>query len=161
MQIRAATADDWPEIWPFFRQIVQAAETYCIDPHLSSEDGRRLWFPGPASQAFVAVDTDGVVGTARAYPNQGGPGSHVASASFMVDPARARGGVGRALGSYVLDWAREAGFSAMQFNAVVETNTGAVALWQSLGFEVLATVPGAYAHPSLGPVGLHIMYRRL
>ena len=161
MQIRAATADDWPEIWPFFRQIVQAAETYCIDPHLSSEDGRRLWFPGPVSQAFVAVEDGRVVGTARVYPNQGGPGSHVASASFMVDPAWARGGVGRALGGYVLDWARDAGFCAMQFNAVVETNSGAVALWRSLGFEVLATVPEAFVHPTLGSVGVHIMYRRL
>jgi ribosomal protein S18 acetylase RimI-like enzyme len=49
----------------------------------------------------------------------------------------------------------------MQFNAVVETNTGAVALWRSLGFEVLATVPDAFDSPRHGPVGLHIMHRRL
>ena len=44
---------------------------------------------------------------------------------------------------------------------MVETNTGAVALWQSLGFEVLATVPEAFEHATRGYVGLHIMYRRL
>jgi ribosomal protein S18 acetylase RimI-like enzyme len=44
---------------------------------------------------------------------------------------------------------------------VVETNTRAVALWRSLGFEVLATVPEAFDHPAHGFVGLHIMYRRL
>jgi hypothetical protein len=49
----------------------------------------------------------------------------------------------------------------MQFNAVVETNTGAVVLWRSLGFDVLATVPEAFRHPTRGPVGLHIMYRKL
>jgi ribosomal protein S18 acetylase RimI-like enzyme len=49
----------------------------------------------------------------------------------------------------------------MQFNAVVETNTGAVALWRSLGFEVLATLPEGFQHPTEGYVGLHIMYRRL
>jgi ribosomal protein S18 acetylase RimI-like enzyme len=49
----------------------------------------------------------------------------------------------------------------MQFNAVVETNGRAVALWRSLGFEVLTTIPEAFDHPELGYVGLHVMYRRL
>jgi hypothetical protein len=49
----------------------------------------------------------------------------------------------------------------MQFNAVVETNARAVALWRSLGFDVLATVPEAFDHPEHGLVGLHVMFRRL
>jgi ribosomal protein S18 acetylase RimI-like enzyme len=49
----------------------------------------------------------------------------------------------------------------MQFNAVVESNTTAVALWRSLGFEVMTTLPEAFAHPTDGYVGLHIMHRRL
>lgn len=49
----------------------------------------------------------------------------------------------RALGEHALEWARANGYRAMQFNAVVETNTRAVALWRSLGFEVLTTVPEA------------------
>jgi hypothetical protein len=49
----------------------------------------------------------------------------------------------------------------MVFNAVVETNAGAVALWRSLGFEVLATIPEAFHHPAAGYVGLHVMHRRL
>jgi hypothetical protein len=45
----------------------------------------------------VAVDGDGtVLGTAESGPNHGGPASHVASASFMVDPRHAGRGVGRA-----------------------------------------------------------------
>jgi ribosomal protein S18 acetylase RimI-like enzyme len=49
----------------------------------------------------------------------------------------------------------------MQFNAVVETNTGAVRLWQSLGFSIVGTVPEAYDSRSYGLVGLHVMHRRL
>ncbi len=49
----------------------------------------------------------------------------------------------------------------MQFNAVVETNSAAVALWQSLGFEILATVPEAFDSARHGLVGLHVMHRRL
>jgi ribosomal protein S18 acetylase RimI-like enzyme len=51
------------------------------------------------------------------------------------------------------------GFRAIQFNAVVETNRGAVALWRSLGFEVVGTVPEAFHHPSHGYVALLIMHR--
>jgi hypothetical protein len=49
----------------------------------------------------------------------------------------------------------------MQFNAVVATNTGAVALWQSLGFDIVGTVPGAFRHRTQGRTAIHIMHREL
>ena len=73
-------------------------------------------------------------------PNRPGPGSHVATASFMVAPDARGHGVGRALGEYALSWAREEGYAAMQFNAVVESNVAAVKLWQALGFQIIGTV---------------------
>ena len=79
----------------------------------------------------------------------------------MVDPTAAGRGVGRALGEYVLEHARAAGYRSMQFNAVVETNHAAVGLWRALGFEVIGTVPEAFDHRRYGLVGLHVMYRRL
>ena len=110
---------------------------------------------------MVAVDGDVVFGSAKTGPNRPGRGAHVATASFMVDPTTRGQGVGRALGEHVVEWARAAGYQAIQFNAVVETNTGAVALWRSLGFEVLTTVPEAFDHPKHGLVGLHVMYQLL
>jgi L-amino acid N-acyltransferase YncA len=162
MKIRDATAADWPAIWPFLHEIVAAGETYAYDRDMTQEQARRLWMIEPPGRTVVAVDDDGgaVLGTASMYANRPGPGSHVASASFMVDPARAGRGTGRALGEAMLAWARERGFRAVQFNAVVETNARAVALWRSLGFEVIGTVPEAFAHPTEGYVGLHVMYRR-
>ncbi len=82
----------------------------------------------------------------------------MATASFMVDPAHRGGGVGRALGTDAVEWARAAGYRSMQFNAVVETNTAAVSLWRSLGFAVVGTVPRAFRHPEHGYVGLHVMF---
>ena len=162
MEIRDATDDDWPLIWPFYRTIVEAGETYAIDPQITEEQARRQWMQAPPGATFVAVDGDGfVVGSASVYPNRPAAGAHVASASFMVDPARSGGRVGRALAEHVVDWAREQGFRSMQFNAVVETNTRAVRLWEGLGFEILATVPEAFRHPTEGYVGLLIMYRCL
>ncbi|HEX5597378.1 MAG TPA: N-acetyltransferase [Micromonosporaceae bacterium] len=162
MLIRDATADDWPAIWPFLHDIVAAGETYSYDRDLTEGQARAIWLLEPPGRAVVAVDPEvGVVGTAKMGPNHGGPASHVATASFMVDPRYGGRGVGRALGDHVLAWARAEGYRAMQFNAVVETNTRAVALWRSLGFTVLTTVPEAFNHPIHGYVGLHIMYQRL
>jgi ribosomal protein S18 acetylase RimI-like enzyme len=62
---------------------------------------------------------------------------------------------------HVLEQAANAGYRAMQFNAVVETNRNAVSLWTSLGFRILATVPEAFRHPVHGLVGLHVMHRWL
>ena len=160
--IRDATSVDWPQIWPVLQGIVAAGETYTLDRDLSEDRARALWLLQPPGRTVVALDDDQMLlGTAKIYPNHSGPGSHVAGASFMVDPKRAGGGVGRALGEHALEWARAQGYRAMQFNAVVETNARAVGLWRSLGFEVLATVPEAFHHPEHGYVGLHIMHRRL
>lgn len=160
MLIRDATPEDWDAIWPFFHQIVAAGETYAYDRDMDEAEGRRMWMIGPPGRTVVATDSGGtVLGTANMYANRQGPGSHVASASFMVDPRHAGRGTGRALGKHVIEWARATGFRAIQFNAVVETNEAAVELWRSLGFEVLATVPEAFDHPTNGYVGLLIMHR--
>jgi L-amino acid N-acyltransferase YncA len=165
MLIRDATLSDWPAIWPFLRRIVAAGDTFTWDRDVSEKQARAMWFPEPPGRTFVAVDAvdagAAIVGTANLVANHMGPAAHIASASFMVDPDHAGRGVGRALGEHVLDRARADGFRAMQFNAVVETNTRAVALWRALGFEVVATLPEGFLHPVKGYVGLHIMYRLL
>lgn len=162
MLIRDAAPGDWTAIWPFMRRIVAAGETFSWDRDTTEERARAMWFPPPPGRTVVAVDDTGtVVGTANSLANHAGPASHIASASFMVDPEHAGRGAGRALGRYVIDQARADGFRGIQFNAVVETNVRAVTLWRSLGFEVLATLPEGFRHPVRGYVGLHIMYRRL
>ncbi|MGP3990594.1 GNAT family N-acetyltransferase [Streptomyces sp. 3N207] len=161
MQIRVATEADWPAIWPFFRRIVAAGETYTYPRDMDEPSARATWMLQPPGRTVVAVDDDGaVLGSAKMNPNHMGGASHIAGASFMVDPDHSGQGVGRALGEHALEWARREGYRAMQFNAVVETNTGAVALWKSLGFEIVATLEEGFSHPEHGYVGLHIMYQR-
>ncbi|MEU5977859.1 GNAT family N-acetyltransferase [Streptomyces sp. NPDC047315] len=162
VHIRQAAAEDWPAVWPFFRTVIAAGETFTYPTDLTSEQGRDLWLLPAPDRTVVAVDDDGtVLGTAKMNRNQQGNGSHVASASYLVDPARSGRGVGRALCAYSIDWAREQGYRAIQYNAVVETNVHAVKLYESLGFTVVGTVPGAFRHPTRGYVGLHVMHLAL
>lgn len=161
VQIRDVGDGDWAQVWPFLRDIVAAGETYCW-PRDTTEAAARTWWLGkPGGRVLVAVDEGRVVGTAELHPNQPAAGRHVANAGFLVAPSAAGRGVGRALAVRTLEVAREDGYRAMQFNAVVETNIAAVALWVSLGFTVLATVPAAFDHPPHGLVGLHVMHRPL
>lgn len=161
MQIRAAEPDDWPLLWPLVKGVVDTGDTYAWSPTPGSDEMQRMWLEPLPWRVFVAEVEGEIVATAKVGPNRPGRGSHVATASFMVSPHRQGEGVGRRLGEFVIDWASGAGYLAMQFNAVVETNHGAIALWRSLGFDVIGTVPRAFDHPSEGMVGLHIMYRSL
>ncbi|WFB11118.1 GNAT family N-acetyltransferase [Streptomyces sp. LX-29] len=159
MLIKDATADHWPAIWPFLQRICAAGETFTYPVDLDEPLARDMWMLKAPGRTVVAVDEAGtVLGTAKMNPNQMGPGAHVSSASFMVDPAHQGRGVGRALCEEALRWARAAGYRGMQFNAVAATNTRAVGLYRTLGFEVVGTVPGAFRHPTEGYVGLHVMH---
>jgi GNAT superfamily N-acetyltransferase len=94
-----------------------------------------MWMVPPPGRATVAVDDDGTIaGTANMYANRPGPGDHVASGNYMVAAGRRGAGIGRALIEDSLSWARRAGFRAMQFNAVAESNTSAVRLYERVGF---------------------------
>jgi len=135
--------------------------TYPFPQGQTLDEARPWWMEQPPGQTVVAVSDDIIVGSAKMGANRPGRGSHVATASFLVNPACQGQGVGRALGEYVLDWCRSAGFASIQFNAVVESNTAAVHLWKSLGFEIIGTVPESFDHPEHGLVGLHVMFRSL
>ena len=162
MLIRDARPDDLAAVAPIFRAVVDAGETYAFPEDLDDDQVFAMWFEQPPGRTVVATDDDGtLLGSAKMGPNRPGRGSHVATASFMVDVAARGQGVGRALGEEMLRWVREQGYGAVQFNAVVETNTAAVRLWRDLGFEVLTTVPAAFESRTHGRVGLHVMHRPL
>lgn len=161
MLIRPFAEPDWGQVWPIVEEVVRAGDTFAYDPDLTAAQAYDVWVERPPGLTVVAFDGDRVVGTARMGPNRPGPGSHVATASFMVASHARGGGVGTKLCRFALDWARVQGYAGMQFNAVVETNTGAVEVYRRLGFALIGTVPGAFRHPTRGRVGLHIMYREL
>ena len=161
VEIRPASEDDWASIYPVLRRIVDAGRTYALPEGMSIAEARPWWMEVPPGLTVVATEKGLVRGSAKMGPNRPGRGARIATASFMVDPEAQGRGVGTALGHFFIEWARTSGYAGMQFNAVVETNTWAVHLWQKLGFAIIGTVPSAFDDAELGPVGLHVMYQAL
>jgi L-amino acid N-acyltransferase YncA len=158
--IRSATPADAAAIWRIFQAVVTPGDTYSFTTDTTERDAV-AYFLGPAITAFVAEDAGQVIGMYKLIPNRIGRGSHVANASFMVDPAAQGRGAGRALGEHCLDEARRQGYDAMQFNFVISTNTAGVNLWQKLGFQIVGTLPKAFDHATLGRVDAYVMHRFL
>jgi L-amino acid N-acyltransferase YncA len=158
--IRKATADDAEAIWRIFQAVVAPGDTYSFGADTPKADAV-AYFLAPSITSYVADDGGRVVGMYKLIPNRIGRGSHVANASFMVDPAAHGRGIGRALGEHCLEEARRQGYDAMQFNFVVSTNTAGVALWRKLGFEIVGTLPKAFEHAALGRVDAYVMHRFL
>jgi L-amino acid N-acyltransferase YncA len=160
MTIRPATAADAEAIWQIFKAVVAGGDTYVFAPD-TGRDEALDYFLGANMQSWVAELNGAVVGMYKLIPNRRDLGSHVANASFMVHPSAHGKGIGRAMGEHCLSEAKRAGYLAMQFNFVVSTNTGAVHLWQDLGFKILATLPNAFNHRTLGYVDAYVMHRFL
>ena len=162
MTVREATPADWPAIWRFMDEIVAAGETFSWDREIAEADARAIWMGGPPKRTFVAVDDgDRVLGSAVMGPEPWRPGVARGNGELHGRPGRRRPGRRpRARRARARPGPRRR-LPGDAFNAVVESNVRAVALWHSLGFEVLATVPEAFDHPTDGLVGLHIMHRPL
>lgn len=161
MRIRLAAPRDTDALWAILEPVIRAGETYALDRDMTRAAALAYWM-APGHETLVAEDSAGrVVGTAYLRSNLAGGGAHVANAGFMTAPWARGQGVGRALARHVLGRARERGYLAMQFNCVVATNAGAIALWRSLGFETVARLPRAFRHPLHGLTEALVMYRLL
>jgi L-amino acid N-acyltransferase YncA len=161
VEIRQFAENDWPAVWQIVHAVIEAGDTYEYAPGSSEAEGRALWVQPPPGECWVAVEGGQVLGTYKIGPNRLGLANHVANGSYMVSAAAQGRGLGRALGEHSLARARELGFAAMQFNAVVATNTRALRLWRSLGFIIVGTVPNGFRLRDEDMVDFHILHRFL
>ncbi|WP_072395590.1 N-acetyltransferase [Hyphomicrobium sp. CS1GBMeth3] len=160
MPIRPYRETDAEALWRLLEPVIRAGETYAL-PHDMSREAALQYWTGADRETFVAEMNGEIAGTYYLKANQAGGGAHVANCGYVTGATFAGRGVARAMCLHSLDRARERGFRAMQFNLVVSTNTRAVRLWQSLGFEIVGRLPAAFAHPTLGDVDALVMYRLL
>ena len=160
LKIREAKPSDHDAIWHIFHEIVSLGETYVFSPETSREEALKIWVEKPTA-AYVAILQGAIVGTYYIKPNQPSLGSHVCNCGYMVAEKASGRGVATAMCKHSQVEARRLGFHAMQFNLVVSTNERAVKLWQSLGFEIIGTLPKSFNHKRLGFVDAHVMYKWL
>lgn len=160
LTIRAIRPDDDEDLWGLLEPVIRGGETYALARTLTRDQALRYW-TGADRETFVAEAGGRVVGTYYLKANQAGGGSHVANCGYVSAQDQTGKGIARAMCTHSLAAARERGFRAMQFNLVVSTNTRAVALWKSFGFEVVGQLPRAFQHPVHGEVDAFVMYRLL
>ncbi|WP_249201334.1 GNAT family N-acetyltransferase [Gluconobacter sphaericus] len=156
--IRPAHSLDREGIWCLLSPVLRKAETYALPRHWGRRQALAYWMD-VEHRVYVAQTRDHeIVGTFYLQANHKGGGAHIANAGFV---ARSGFGAGRFMAEHALAQAMKLGFRAMQFNFVVSTNLRAIVLWESLGFRVIGTLPGAFDHPSQGYVDALVMWKDL
>lgn len=160
LTFRPAAEADKPAIWLIIRAVIETGDTYVYAPDSTEEEMIATWFL-PEKHNYVGEIDGEIVATFWLRANQPGLGNHVGNAAYMVSPAAKGKGIGKQMALWSLDEARRLGFTAMQFNFVVKSNTVAVNLWKSIGFEIIGEIPDAFDHAENGLTNAYIMYRRL
>lgn len=158
--LRGGVPADRDAIWSILEPVLRAGEPFALPPDWSRDEALGYWLQ-PAHRVFVAERDGAVLGTYYLRANQLGPGNHVANGSYATH-VEARGhGVARAMGLHSFEAARQAGFTALQFNLVLASNEAAVGLWRALGMAEIGRLLGVFRHPRLGLVDALVMHRRL
>ena len=112
--------------------------------------------------AVTCIYLDGsLVGFYILHPNDEGRRAHIANASFAMDKAFRGKGLGKQLVAHCLEEAREKRFKGIQFNAVVADNYSAIHIYQSLGFQLIGSVPDGFRSKDGSFHDLLIMYHVL
>lgn len=148
-------------LWPMLHATFAKGDTYTFAPDATEQEISDAWVSAPKA-TFVACDMSGqIIGTYYIKPNQSGHGNHVCNCGFVVSELARGRGAASAMCQHAQSTAIVFGFLAMQFNFVVSTNSGAIRLWQKLGFDIVGTLPRAFRHPQQGLVDAYVMYKWL
>ncbi|MDY8136412.1 GNAT family N-acetyltransferase [Aquimarina sp. 2201CG5-10] len=160
MNIIKANTTHYNQIWEIFSKVIRSGDTYVFDPETPKKELEKHWF-SDYMETFVIEENKQILGTYIIKPNQIDLGSHIANCSYMVSPEAQGKGIGKKLCEHSIQFAKEQGYKAIQFNIVVSTNEPAVRLWKKYGFRIIGTTPKGFKHKELGFVDTYIMYKEL
>lgn len=160
VNIRKAEEQDKSAVWEIIGAVIAGGDTYVFDPATPEEEMISYWF-SPEKHVYVAEDDGEILGTYWLKANQPGLGDHIGNGAYMVSPEAKGRGIGKLMALHSIEEAKRIGYRAIQFNFVVKSNTVAVNLWKSVGFEVIGEIPDAIRHSKNGLTNAYIMYRKL
>ena len=143
MTIRAYNELDIPAMTEIWNEVVEKGNAFPQNEKLSNLNSS-VFFAGQSYTA-VALEEGKLAGLYILHPNNVGRVGHIANASYAVKKSMQGKGIGKALVEDSLKQLSSLGFRILQFNAVVASNTRALALYERLGFERLGTIRGGFA----------------
>ena len=142
--VRQYENKDIPAMVAIWNEVVEEGVAFPQEDFLTTETGQEFF----ASQTYTAVaadaDTDAVCGLYILHPNNVGRCGHICNASYAVASAHRGERIGEKLVRDCLREGRRWGFSILQFNAVVASNTRARCLYERLGFVPLGVIPRGF-----------------
>ncbi len=142
--VRRYTEADLAAMCQVWNQVVEEGNAFPQTKLLTEESGREFF----AAQTYTAVaedtDTGSVVGLYILHPNNVGRCGHIGNASYAVASACRGLHIGEKLVKHCIAQGKTCGFRVLQFNAVVKSNKGALALYKKLGFTQLGVIPGGF-----------------
>ena len=162
--IREYTTQDLPKLTELWNEIVESGISFPQETPLSQEEAKDFF----ASQTLTACafekqddGTEEMKGFYILHPNNVGRCSQIANASYGVTATDRGKGIGRKLVQNCLDEAKKHGFLGLQFNAVVSTNFGAIALYSDLGLDIMATIKNGFRMPDNTYTDTYIFFKSL
>ncbi len=142
--IEALSDDKLYEAIQIWNVVVDDGEAFPQMEFLDKDTGNVFF--NQQSYTGVAFDkeTNEVVGLYILHPNNVGRCGHICNASYAIKKERRGQHIGELLVKHCMKKARELGFQILQFNAVVKSNTAALALYKKLGFVQLGVIPKGF-----------------
>ena len=141
--VRKYTRDDVAAMVRIWNEVVEEGVAFPQEELLDETSGAQFF----ADQTWCAVAEDEksmVCGLYILHPNNIGRCGHISNASYAVASACRGLHIGEKLVKHCIAQGKTCGFRVLQFNAVVKSNTGALALYKKLGFTQLGVIPGGF-----------------
>ncbi len=144
LAIREYESNDAKDAARIWNEVVEDGVAFPQEEFLTEQSGDEFFRAQTRTAVAVDLDTGNILGLYILHPNNIGRCGHIANASYAVSRGARGLHIGEKLVLDCLAEAKRAGFSIMQFNAVVATNLHALHLYKRLGFTPLGTIPRGF-----------------
>ena len=142
--VRKYEEKDLPAMIRIWNKVVEDGVAFPQEECLDEKTGAEFF----AAQTYTAVaenrENGQVLGLYILHPNNVGRCGHICNASYAVKKSVRGQHIGEKLVKHCIAQGKTCGFRVLQFNAVVKSNTGALALYKKLGFTQLGVIPGGF-----------------
>lgn len=144
VQIRRYEEKDLAQMIQIWNQVVEEGIAFPQEELLDAKTGKDFFASQTYSAVAEEIQTGNICGLYILHPNNVGRCGHICNASYAVSREYRGLHIGEKLVTDCLAEGKKHGFSVLQFNAVVATNTHARHLYERLGFEQLGVIPKGF-----------------